>query len=401
MARSDGLEVVDADSHVYEPEALWDFVPDADRARATDAFFHRFDADGSSITTVNGEPAKEMNRRKLIRQAVWKPGMSIDHIGALDPDTFVAPNPGASDARARLADMDEMGVDQAIVHPTLFLEYLPQVKDAEAAAILARAYNDWVAAMSADGDGRLHPVAVLPMQSPTLALEELERVGGAGFRSALMRPAFYTLADAPGPVFIEGAPYRPVWERIAELGLVAVVHPGANITGVDALSSGGFTERVSDRLGLDHTVAEPIAYMQDADLFMTTAFFHGLFEDLPDLKVAIAHAGTTWVPLALEKCETYLWLGGGGGDVSLEPEEVWEAQAALTTFDSWETPVARMPERIGNKAAWGSRYPHHDAAGPDEAIAMLREHGVEPDTIARLMGGHAAQLFGLRVGAGV
>ena len=58
-----------------------------------------------------------------------------------------------------------------------------------------------------------------------------------------------------------------------------------------------------------------------------------------------------------------------------------------------------MPERLGEKAAWGSRYPNHDAAGPDEAIAMLEAHGVDTAMIDRLMGGNAADLFRLQVPA--
>jgi predicted TIM-barrel fold metal-dependent hydrolase len=406
-------EVIDADSHLYEPAGVWDHVPDGERARAMAAFHHVIDADGEVTVVVNGEPAKPMNRTKLVRQAIWKPGMNPDTIGQLDPDVFTPLNPGGHDVTARLADMDAMGIGQAILYPTLFLEYLPEVTDAEAAAILARAYNDWAAGVAAQGGGRLHPVAVVPMQDPDLAVEAVERAATQGLKSVLIRPAFYKLegieptglaallgagGDGPTPVFVEDAPYRRVWERIRDLGLVAAVHPSTNVTGPDAISSGGFTERVSERLGVHHTVTEPIAYMQDADLFMTAVFFHGLFEDLPDLKIAIAHSGTTWLPLALEKSETYLWLGSSG-DVCLEPEEVWDAQPALTTFDSWETPVARMPDRIGDKAAWGSRYPQHDTGTPAEAIAMLEQFAVEQSTIDRLMGGNAGALFGLTVGA--
>jgi predicted TIM-barrel fold metal-dependent hydrolase len=406
-------EIIDADSHVYEPAAVWDHIPDGERPRAMSAFHHRVAADGEVSVTVNGQPGKPMNRTKLVRQAIWKPGMTPDTIGQLDPEVFAPLNPGADDVPARLADMDAMGIAQAVLYPTLFLEYLPEVEDPEAAAILARAYNDWVWELAERADGRLHPVAVIPMQRPDLAVEEVERAAGMGFRAALIRPAFYKLegieptglaalmgatADGPTSVFVEDAPYRAVWERIRDRGLVAAVHPSTNVTGPDAISSGGFTERVSERLGVHHTVTEPIAYMQDAELFMTAVFFHGLFEDLPDLKVAIAHAGTTWVPLALEKSETYLWLGSSG-DVCLEPEEVWEAQPVLTTFDSWETPVARMPDRIGNKAAWGSRYPHHDTGTPAEAIDMLERFGVDTGTIDRLMGGNTARLFGLAVSA--
>ena len=139
--------------------------------------------------------------------------------------------------------------------------------------------------------------------------------------------------------------------------------------------------------------------MQDADLFVTTAFFHGLLEDFPSLRLAILHAGTSWVPLALEKSETYLWLSPqfATAFVSLEPEEVWDRHPLVVSFDSWEQSVGVMPDRLGTKAAWGSRYPNHDAAGPDEARAMLENEGVDAATIDRLMGGNGADLFRLEV----
>ncbi|HEX5586707.1 MAG TPA: hypothetical protein VFZ17_05325, partial [Acidimicrobiia bacterium] len=71
----------------------------------------------------------------------------------------------------------------------------------------------------------------------------------------------------------------------------------------------------------------------------------------------------------------------------------------VVSFDSWEHSVGIMPDRLGDKAAWGSRYPNHDAAGPGEAIAMLESHGVDQAMIDRLMGGNAIDLFNLKVPA--
>ena len=85
--------------------------------------------------------------------------------------------------------------------------------------------------------------------------------------------------------------------------------------------------------------------------------------------------------------------------VCLEPEEVWDRHPLVVSFDSWEESVAIMPDRLADKAAWGSRYPNHDAAGPDEAIEMLEAHAVDAATIERLMSGNAADLFRLQVPA--
>ena len=65
--------------------------------------------------------------------------------------------------------MDAMGVDRAVVFPTLFNEYLPLVENPEAAAALGTGYNDWIWDFAAQTHGRVHPVAILPMHSLLLA----------------------------------------------------------------------------------------------------------------------------------------------------------------------------------------------------------------------------------------
>jgi predicted TIM-barrel fold metal-dependent hydrolase len=418
--------VVDSDSHIYEPPILWDrFVAPEYRAAARSALFHEVADTGERITVLNGRPARDLNRSRLVRQAIWRPGMTPEDVGGLDPDVFFPLTPGASDPDSRRADMDEVGIDQAIVYPTIFTEYLPLVENPDVAAALARAYNDWIWEFCSGGDARLVPVAVLPLQSVLFSQRELDRVAEKGFGAVLIRPAFFDTVrmaehgaaavlrniarhagagTIPGTVdsggatekvFVEDIPFRPLWKQIEQLDLVACVHPSPGVAGPENVSQGAFTERVAEKLGIGHSVAEPVAAMQDNGLFLTAAFFHGLLEDHPGLRMALAHSGASWLPLATEKSETYLWLSFASvlEPVSLEPEEVVARHPLVVSFDSWERTVARMPDIFETIATWGSRYPNHDAAGPAEATAMLEEHGVPEAIVERLMGANAADLF--------
>jgi len=416
-----GFRVVDVDSHVYEPQAVWDdYVEPGYQAVARSAFWHGLDGDGNAVTVLNGAVAPELNRSRLIRQAIWRPGSTPESIGSLDPEVFCELNPGAFDPVARLEDMDTMGVDQTVLYPTLFGEYLPLVENPDVAAVLSRAYNDWVWDFASHCPDRLIPVAVLPLQSSFFALAELDRVAGKGFGAVVIRPMAYPssrwgasssgarVQKAQAPIigsgvserrgeFVEGASFRPVWARIAQLSLVACLHPSTGITSPEQTSAGSWIERVSQRLGIGHSVAEPVAYLQDNAIFLTAACFHGLMEDFPDLRLAFLHAGASWVPLTLEKSETYLWLSPNtaAAPVSLEPEHVFMDHPAAVSFDSWETSVGDLTDLFATKAAWGSRYPHHDSAEPAEAVAMLDTCGVEASVIQALMGGNADALFGL------
>jgi predicted TIM-barrel fold metal-dependent hydrolase len=383
------MAIVDVDSHVYEPTALWERVEPAYLPIARSAFWHEIDADGVETTILNGRPARSMHRSGINRRACWKPGLDAAAIGALDPEVHHPPTPGASDPRARLRDMDAMGVDQALLLPTLFAEYFPLVENPDAARVLAAAYNDWLVDFASADARRLVPVAVLPLQSVNFALRELERVAKRGFRAVAIRPVFFQGRYPNHPS------YDPVWKRLEALGVAACVHPSPGSTNPEWTCQGPFVERVGANLRPGHDVAEGIAPFMDSATLLTAMAFYGHMEAYPKLKLTLLHAGAAWVPLALEKSETYLWLFSGIRDVSLEPEHVFFERPSLVAFDSWESPVGKMPDVFGRVAAWGSRYPNHDTGTVEEARAMLARHAVPAETVAGYLGGNAARHFGL------
>ena len=138
--------------------------------------------------------------------------------------------------------------------------------------------------------------------------------------------------------------------------------------------------------------------MQDADLFMTTVFFHGLFEDLPQLRVAIAHSGTTWVPLALEKSETYLWLGGRRrrAGLSRAGRGLGAPSGAhlVRQLGAAGWPDGQSSRRQGGLGLAISQPRHrHPRRGPPDARGLRGRES----TIERLLGGYAAEIFGLPV----
>jgi len=383
--------VIDANSSVWEPTAIWTaFLSSGERTLAEQAFWHERGPRGSELTVVNGKAVRSLNRSRLNRHACWRPGDTPESIGARDPAAPGEENPGAWDAAARLRDLDALGIRHQIVYPTLFAEHLPVVESPRAAVALARAYNDWAAALAGAADGRLHPVAMLPLQSIPGTLAEIERVTRLGFRGALLRPSYVQGR------FLNHSDYAPVWAALAETGLVACAYPSAGSTNPEFTSAGPFVERVAQHLGIGHDVAPAIGPVQDAMTFVLTLAYCGQLEDHPSLKLCIAGAGASWLMLAVEKAETYLWLFPAGPvPVSLEPEELWLREGRAVSFDAWEESIGVLSDDYADVAVFGSRYPRHDAAPPAEAVAMLERNGVKPDRIAKLMGANAATLFAL------
>jgi predicted TIM-barrel fold metal-dependent hydrolase len=383
--------IVDAHSSVWEPTAIWtELLSEGERALAQDAFWHERGPRGTELTVVNGRPVRPLNRSRLNRFACWRPGDTPQSIGARDPSAEAAENPGAWDAAARLRDLDALGIEAQLIYPTLFAEYFPVVESPRAAVALARAYNDWARSLAAQGGGRLHPIAVLPLQSIPGALAELERVAAAGFRGAMLRPSYLYGR------FLNHSDYEPLWAALAGSGLVACIHAATGSANPEFTSAGPFVERVARHLGIGHDVAGAIGPVQDCMTAVLALAYYGHLESHPGLKLSLSGAGASWLELALEKAETYLWLFPPGPvPVHLDPPELWLRETTAVAFDSWEEPVAILSDVYAKVATWGSRYPRHDASAPAEALEMLARHGVEAGARARLMAGNAASLFGL------
>ena len=67
----------------------------------------------------------------------------------------------------------------------------------------------------------------------------------------------------------------------------------------------------------------------------------------------------------------------------------------LLGFDAEERLIQELPHSFEKKVVWGSRYTHHDTTSAWDAIQKLSQANVAESSIARMMGGNAAEQFGL------
>jgi predicted TIM-barrel fold metal-dependent hydrolase len=59
--------------------------------------------------------------------------------------------------------------------------------------------------------------------------------------------------------------------------------------------------------------------------------------------------------------------------------------------------IQKLPQHFAEKIVWGSRYPHHDTTSAWDAIRQLTKAQVDEPTIARMLGGNAAEQFGVKL----
>jgi len=414
--------VFDSDSHVVEPRELWDKYLEPEYRTAGKQALWREEGKLGSYLKVNGKMFRDSMNSNIPRHAIWKPGMTWDKVGELDPDQRHAMTEGASNPQARLRDMDAMGVDQAFLYPTWFAEGFHLVEDPDVAYALARAYNNWIADFCKLAPDRLFAASMVPLQNMDYALEELRRTTKVPcFRGAFLRPMFIE-----GHYFTHPY-YDPLWAELETLGVTAAVHPTAGLWNPEWTSHGPFSEKVKGRANqhsflsvagggpaagggnnqgfsfaasppLGHPIAPILSYWLDNHMFVSSTLIgFTVMQRYPNMKVVVAHGKASWMEEVIEKMEAstrtipllHVY------PVRTDPEEMWEEGHVMLGFDAEERLIRKLPEDFAEKVVWGSRYPHHDTTSAWDAIAMLTQSHVAEATLARMFGSNAAEQFGV------
>jgi len=414
--------VFDSDSHVVEPRELWDKYLEPEYRTAGKQALWREEGKLGSYLKVNGKMIRDSMNSNIPRHAIWKPGMTWDKVGELDPDQRHAMTEGASNPQARLRDMDAMGVDQAFLYPTWFAEGFHLVEDPDVAYALARGYNNWIADFCKLAPDRLFAASMVPLQNMDYALEELRRTAKLPcFRGAFLRPMFIE-----GHYFTHPY-YDPLWAELETLGVTAAVHPTAGLWNPEWTSHGPFSEKVKGRANqhsflsvagggpaagggnnqgfsfaasppLGHPIAPILSYWLDNHMFVSSTLIgFTVMQRYPNMKVVVAHGKASWMEEVIEKMEAstrtipllHVY------PVRTDPEEMWEEGHVMLGFDAEERLIRKLPEDFAEKVVWGSRYPHHDTTSAWDAIAMLTQSHVAEATLVRMFGSNAAEQFGV------
>jgi len=173
------------------------------------------------------------------------------------------------DADAKVAGMDRKGIDISILSTTPFTFFYWLAADRALAA--ARTTNDGIAQMVAAHPTRLRGMATLPMQDPDAAIAELERVvRDHGFRAVEVG------CTVQGAQLSEPR-LRPILRRAAELDVFLFAHPH-------------FVGGVRDQLECWY-LANLVGHPLDTVLMASHLMFSGTLDELPDLKIVLAHGG--------------------------------------------------------------------------------------------------------------
>ena len=383
--------IYDADNHMYEtPEAftkhlppayaglikyvqvkgrtkiavknvISDYIPNPTfevvaRPGAQEDYFRDGNPEGKSRREIMGEPMRTL-------------------------DAFFAPEP-------RLALMDELGIERAVMWPTLASLLEERLSDDPwAMHVVVHALNEWMYEHWTFNYGdRIYPTPVVTLPFVDEAIKELEWVVSRGAKIVLIRPA--PVPGVEGTRSFAAARVRPL---LAEGG-------GGRHRRRHALV-GRRHDEVHEPLGrhrqrrvpavprAEHAFEETFRYLHrgifDA---MHSAVSHGLFTRFPTLRVLPVEQGSTWVrPLVDALGHTYATHAYLFDE---DPVEVFKRNVWVHPFH--EDDPRELARAIGvDRVIFGSDYPHPEGlAYPPSYVKEL--HGFTHDEVARIMGGNLA-----------
>ena len=208
---------------------------------------------------------------------------------------------GAFDAADRSEAMDMLGFARQLVFAThsVRLPFHGSSKtDPELRYAATRAHNRHMFDFCAH-DERLMGVAVVPLDSPELAIAELDTILEGGF-DAVWVPHRACGDKSPGHIEIE-----PFWARLAEAGLPFVLHVGGAPLQLGKAWTNTGRAAVKDWMGGGENVrSKDAATMhQGPETFLTAMLMDGVFERFPNLRGASVELGAGWVPELLRRLD--------------------------------------------------------------------------------------------------
>ena len=285
---------------------------------------------------------------------------------------------GAFDGRERSIAMDLLGFEKQLVFAThsVAMPFSPTSKlDPRLRYGATRAHNRHMLAFCGD-DARLMSVAIVPLDDPAKALEELQWV--VDQRMA----AVWVPHRAPGERSPSHLDYEPFWELLAQSGTPFVLHVGGSP--LQLAKAWGNTGRtpVKDWMGGGENLRSKDAAVlhQGPETFLTIMVMDGVFERHPNLRGASVELGAGWIPSLLTRLD---WVASNWGRVDTNlaaftrtPSQQLTQQMGFTPF-VFEDVGALIDQSDPDLYLFSSDYPHTE--GGRDPIARfeksLRRHG--------------------------
>jgi predicted TIM-barrel fold metal-dependent hydrolase len=360
--------VLDADTHIAESEAMWNFIEKDMYPRRPvlaripdDTWYKERNAFWLIDSEIFPKPAGKASFSLITPSAQKREsGRGDIHLAVRE----------LTDPLARLKDMDKIGVDAQVIYPTLFLVYLTD--DGALETALCRAYNRFLADACAKAPERLKWVMIPPLRDRQAALAEIRWAKENGAVGIFFR-------GMEGNLTLDDPYLQPIYALAEEVDLAICIHTGSGSRHLMQLFD---VER-------NHTFAHnrilPVVAFRDL-------VANRIPEKFPRLRFGFIEAAATWVP--------YVWhvlKRSVRGDLkNKDPRELFREYRFWVACEADEE-LPHLLNYIGeDHLVIGSDYGHNDPSKePDFVNNMRAREDVPPEVIEKILCENARRLYGI------
>ncbi len=370
--------IIDADGHTQIPTEVFDKYLDKEFYRQRPRFV-TYD-DGRGFYLIEG--------RIISKPFGWGPG-TPGSIANSTP-TIATKDIDLSNVPGRLEDLDLENIDVQVIYPNVLMS-INSWEHAGLAGACACAYNNWIAEKCAQAGGRLRFAAVVALQDPNAAAEELKRATKALGAVGVMVPGTI------GTRTLDHPDLYPFWEAAAELNAGVGVH---TVTGMYPTVG----QELFDHFWGAKAVSMPLT--------LTTAMVSliggGIADLFPKLRFGLLETGCGWLPYWIERMDEMHERGEKDPRMYdgilqrkrpksyTKPSELFAAGRMVVSCEPGEIMLPAVVNAVGdNCIMYASDYPHGDSKWP-ETVSRIRNAGFSAETQQRILGDNAARLYNLK-----
>jgi len=377
--REEQMTYIDADSHVYEVEETWDFLPKKFRHRRpipitvpqADAPYMGVD---NSFWFVDGKAMQWTWGKGTIQI-----GCPLTSVHAHMKD-FSIGNQSLMDIPARLADLDRANVDVQVIYNTLL--FAPLTEDDALQTALEISYNKWIEQRCNEAPDRLRWTAVIPMRDPKAAVKEIHRVKQAG---AVALVCFGTV----GEKMLHAPEFDPIWAAAQEVGLPIAVHVGWPNGAMRDMC-----DEHSSSLNVSFTLPLLIGFYSFAG--------GGILDRFKKLKVIFLEGGCGWLPWYLERMDHYYPVAEffrssfGFEPITSKSPEAYKDRIYVTT-ESDERLLPQVIEYLGEDNVMVSEDMPHLEAREGSGADLATRKDITKTQLDKMLHRNAAKFYGIKV----
>jgi predicted TIM-barrel fold metal-dependent hydrolase len=391
-SRTLDFPVFDADNHLYETaDALTKFLP-PEYAKVV----RYVEVDGRTKIAVKGKISEYIPNPTF--EVVAAPGAQEEYFKVGNPEGKsrreimgkpIRSIPAFREPGPRVELMDELGIDRALMWPTLASLVEERLRDdPQATHVVVHALNQWMhETWTFDFDGRIFPTPVITLPIVDQAIAELQWVLERGAKVILVRPA-----PVPGPYGSRSfalPEFDPFWELVQEADVLVGMHA----------SDDGYQRWLNEWEGIRDEFEPfkgPSAFAaivghsgRSITDTVASAIGHGLCTRFPRLKIAPVENGSSWVrPLISMMGHAY---ATNPKVFDEDPVAVFKRNIFVHPFH--EEDPRGLAELIGvDNVIFGSDYPHPE--GMADPLTFVDDlDGMAQADVAKIMGGNLARLM--------